>query len=51
MAVDGGTWKAWESGKVTLFRRHCEEIARLINLPLASAHQEMALRWRRSHAD
>lgn len=50
LGVDEGSWGAWESGGVVLFRRHRELVAELIGVPAEKLHREMRHQWNRLHS-
>lgn len=49
LGVDPGTWGDWERGRVILYRKHRDLVARLLDLPEVEFDQEMEGRWIRSH--
>jgi transcriptional regulator with XRE-family HTH domain len=49
IAVDEGTWRAWEAGETILRRCDREHIARTLGVSVASVHAEMSKRWNEAH--
>ncbi len=49
LGVDPGTWRNWEQGRVILFRRYRDLVARHLGLPATEIDQEMRARSNRSH--
>ena len=49
VGVDPCTWGNWEYGKLVLYRKHRNRVARLLDLSTDALDLEMAARWNRSH--